>query len=514
MTEGSDQHSSEPYQIFVIEFALLIAIGVLVALAMVPLVDRDTFRNIDRYALDALMRSYTKQKLSNPEPGSPRFVYVDISESDCELWAKNEASSCAFGWSPGREHLTNIINTISSRIYDRNGSPTTDHSLPKIVLIDVNLTPRGRDDPADAALCKGLLSLARHVPVVLAASLSFDPDTSGIQVTSYPSILERPHETAPACQELKATQRAHIDNIWLGSPLLEPDTDGIVRSVQAWTKVNDRAEEQYTRIAGMSVIAAALLQPQIDKKALACLFPRSALVRTRDDTACAQSSISMQFVNFSPRDDKEVELITPIFTLPYQRHGRGEGQLTANSPSKILVVDANELQKNIDLLSEAIVVIGGSWQSSGDLHTTPLGQNMPGAMIHANALRALLTGEMLEEDNSLSLEITLVFLAAFVGAAVHTLGSLLPKLLSSPFAQIAQMGAALVGVVISVAVVLATAVGWASEELSLTGTALGTITPALAVAFEGLSGVINDVKGHLHGWLAKALEKSSSSSSG
>jgi CHASE2 domain-containing sensor protein len=483
---------------FATEFAALCLVGLVVAIAMVPVSRLNTVKNIDRYALDVLVRNYAKERLGFSRPGDPRWVYIDISATDCETWAKADHASCTNSWSPGREHLTQIIETLGTAANQGPG--------PRLVLVDVDLTPRGAEDPADKALCKSLAALATKLPVVVSASLSIVPDVNGLQIASHPSILGTRRAGTAACEELRDARR-EVANLWLGSALLESDADGVVRSVPVSTRVNDEAEEQYTRIAGMGVLAAALLEPRADKKTLACLFPGSALSRVNEPSRCQPSAIKLQHLTYRQGEDEAAGL-RPIFTLPYQQPGSDRTLTTLHSPAQILVVDAMSLQQNREWLPGAVVVIGGSWRSGGDLHPTPLGPDMPGAMIHANAARALMTGEIMEEHESGWLELALIALAATIGSLSHLGGELMTRRLSQPLAQLGEITVSLAGVAISVVLVLFTALGWAKEELALSGKALATMTPALAIGFEGLCHIVQAIRIVLRGWVVRALTPS------
>jgi CHASE2 domain-containing sensor protein len=293
--------------------------------------------------------------------------------------------------------------------------------------------------------------------------------------------------------------------------MLEMDSDGVVRSVHAWDSVHNAATGQHSRIAGIGFLSAALLQPQIDRHSLDCLFPASNLRQSTEKPECNVHAFSIQDRTYSPNEKERFRLERPIFVLPYQEFGQHRKSEFGNSPSLIATIDARKLDENVELLSNAVVIIGGSYQSTGDLHTTPLGLRMPGAMVHANAIRAFLTGELVEEHKSWLLKLVLVSVAALIGSSAYALGLIIRHRFRPPLAQLLQLTSCILGVVVAVVVVLAIAVSWAGDELAATGTALGTMTPALAVAFEGLCGILQDVKSLLHGMVAQMSSSQASS---
>ncbi len=74
----------------------------------------------------------------------------------------------------------------------------------------------------------------------------------------------------------------------------------------------------------------------------------------------------------------------PNATLPYTGQ-QLPGFLAGTAAGLCISVDTCGRQ---DALSGAVVVIGGSYAASGDLRTTPLNSDVPGAVVHINAIRA------------------------------------------------------------------------------------------------------------------------------
>lgn len=169
-----------------------------------------------------------------------------------------------------------------------------------------------------------------------------------------------------------------------------------------------------------------------------------------------------------------------------------------HAPSVIETLDARKLDEYLGLLPGAIVIIGGSYRASGDLHTTPLGAGVPGAIIHANAIRAFAMGDIVDERKSWALKSVLVVIAASVGTLAYAIGLFARFRLQAPFGHIVQLSSSLIGVLVALTIVFLVSLVWATAELAKDGTALGTVTPALAVAFEGASSSLQELKGMLH----------------
>ena len=119
---------------------------------------------------------------------------------------------------------------------------------------------------------------------------------------------------------------------------------------------------------------------------------------------------------------------------------------------------------------------------------------MPGAIVHANAIHAFATGGLVQESKSWGLEVLLIAAAASIGAAFHVAGARLRSRLGRITGDAARMLVLAVGIIVAVLVVLLIGFTRAFAELAETGTALGTLTPALAVAFEGLSGILHELR--------------------
>jgi hypothetical protein len=163
---------------------------------------------------------------------------------------------------------------------------------------------------------------------------------------------------------------------------------------------------------------------------------------------------------------------------------------------------------------------------------------MPGAVVHANAIRAFYTGELIEEGESRLVELLLIVIAAGIGAGFHLGKSLTTR--TRNWVLILLTGATAVVVislglragwavwslvaVTSIVIALAACIGFLSTRVLLSlygiaiaavsvllvgtwrgfedlvaGTAIGTFTPALAVAFEGLC----DIRGQINEFVAR-----------
>lgn len=155
------------------------------------------------------------------------------------------------GMEPGREHLTHIIDSIY-RYAVRSTQQNSDRSnFPRLVVIDVNLIPRGAADTVDIALCRSVIALSQRVPIVASSPLSFVAGSDGIRMSNYPSILRSVSDSREGCsKDIVRSEGNGPTNIWFGSSILGLDSDGVTRSIHLWDIVEDALDGQTHRIAG------------------------------------------------------------------------------------------------------------------------------------------------------------------------------------------------------------------------------------------------------------------------
>jgi len=90
---------------FVKEFALLAFLGLLVAVAMLPVLELDTVRQLDLSFGDLLMRQLVREDVANPQRRGPRFVFVNVGEGTCAKWAKEKGAFCTASLTIPRDRL-------------------------------------------------------------------------------------------------------------------------------------------------------------------------------------------------------------------------------------------------------------------------------------------------------------------------------------------------------------------------------------------------------------------------
>jgi CHASE2 domain-containing sensor protein len=463
--------------------------GLIVGVICAALTERGFLQSTNRAAADFMMRQLARERLSEPLGDAPRLVYIDISEETCERWAEQKQTACSLGMVTPRDLLANLLRNIADRAKASNGRA-------RLVVVDVDLAPlphpagQANLDPADAELCAAINDLVRDIPVITVLPMTIAADPAGKGIRSFQSVLTAAPGSSPCINHDLSAGR-----LWLASPLLQPDPDGVIRSVHAWDTVRDAKTNDSSRIAGIGLLGAALLQPHLDVDALVCSFPGSSLAVSH----CQSDSITVGTQRFLFDTASHTDRI--LFLLPSEERGQEGPAFYGYAPSVIDTIDATELASTDgDRLGDAVVVVGGSYLTSGDLHVTPLGADMPGAMVHANAIRAYATSAFVQEHGSLVVEVSLTVASALIGTCFCLLRLLThrwstrgqkPRRVAGAMLNAAL---SLIGVLAAVLIVYVIGSVWAFDKMARTGGVLATVTPALAVAFEGVSGIVHEIR--------------------
>ena len=463
---------------FAIEWALLCVLALIVALLMNLFRHTDTVQSLDRGTSDLIMRRLARETLAGP--ASNRFVFVDIGEASCHLWAQKLNEPCSAGFSTPRGELADLVSSLLSANSGRKAM--------RLVLLDIELAPQpaGAND-ADQQLCGQVYMLANRVPVVaVRPSIPEAVGTARPIVRAYPSILD-----GSACGAAVASHAP--PNLWFGSPLLSPDTDNVIRSVYKWNMVQTIKPEPEQRLAGMGLLGAALLDGRVDPGVLACLFPASHA----KPEACPNGGLTIGGHTYEPGTDEADAKARIVFSLPWGG-GIPNAQSFGYAPYALQIVEAAELrqrlQENPSLIDGATVIIGGSYLASGDVRSVPLESRMPGAMIHANAVRAFTDGLLVEEHDGWGWELILIGIASVIGAVCHIAGHRLAGRVGKPLDHVLNISFAMASIVLTVIVIFSIGTWHAFSSLSQSGIAIGVLSPVLAVTIEGMSSVLHAIR--------------------
>ncbi len=458
------------------EFAALCTLGAVVAGLMYVVGHSEPVQLLDRAAGDYLMREVARNRLASKDEFGPRVMFVSVGDKTCSKWAEQSAAGCTIGFSAPRDRLAQLVNKISA-----------EH--PPLLVLDFDLSPGAT---GDAALCDAVRDATTAFPVITPMPLVPEPG----RAKRARSLLDGGCAAAGAYPLLFA------------SPSLLADADGVVRGVQAWTTVDeqmtggdlpardglttrdDRTAGNGALLFGVGFLAAAM-ESEAARNEIGCFVPKPR----------CEHPISLGDPPYVPHRGTDGEYRRIQFTLPWQPEGDDGRDSLGYSPDRFDVIEAVDLLERPEAarrLAGAVVFVGASYAASGDLHQTPLGGGMPGSVVHANAMVAFSGRLIVEEQKDWWMKVRLILLAAAVGTLFHlgarsASGKLLPSRQPKRPHSFAWL-VSLAGVAVNVILVLLGASFWAESDLAESHAMVGAVTPALAVAFEGLAEMAMEVK--------------------
>ena len=307
------------------------------------------------------------------------FVWIDIDERTFQEWKEPL-------YTP-RQQLRTLIQFAAD-------------SAARVVVVDVDLaTPSG-----DAAGDESLKSYFKEFSI----RCGNQAENACPQI-----ILTRSFRRTLPRDELQE-RRSFLDpvvvnssHVHWGSPLYLRSSDWLIRGANLWqTSCNG---SQANTVPSIPLLARCLWQGHdLDKLRLAIQEHEKGKC---DDTGRVRSSAETREslhvcgmdidesgsrlasrILFSvpwsaARVDSEVDEAGTERGEPQEVGSRSVGWLSTMSAASILNAGTRQPVSK-ELLKDRIIIIGGSFDASGDLHPTPLGP-MPGALVVANAIHSL-----------------------------------------------------------------------------------------------------------------------------
>lgn len=461
------------------EFAALCALGAFVTLMMYPLSHLEQVQSMDRAVGDYLTREMARNRLASERDLGPRVMFVSIGERTCSKWAYPPATGCTIGFAVPRKQLAELVRTISA-------------GHPSLMVLDFDLSPSDASHSDDnKALCGAVRDATTSLPVITPMPLVPGPGPG--RAIAAPSLLG--DECASGAQPLL-----------FASPSLRADADGVVREVQAWTTVDQRSTddrpagdghatggnqttEHKALLFGVGFLAAAM-KSEVARNEIGCYVP----------TPRCEHPISLGDPPYVPHRATDGEYRRIQFTLPWQPEGDDGRNSLGYSPDRFDVIEAIDLLGRpgaAQRLADAVVFVGASYAASGDLHQTPLGEGMPGSVVHANAMAAFSGKLVVTEQKSWSMKALIILLVAATGTLFHLAaklasGTLLPSGQPKWWHSFAWLVSP-IGVVVNLALVLWLVFTYTAIFLG-DNIILGVVTPVLAVALEGFAEIAMQVK--------------------
>lgn len=325
-------------------------------------------QELEDMAVDGIMKLSWGTALNRP---ATPFVLLDIDERTYRTWDEP--------FYIPRNHLLELID------FSVQG-----HAA--LVIVDVDLSQRGHDAEADQRLQDYLAHYGTLDRPPLLLARAFRPPLPG-QNGLYP--MERR-------SFLEADSRiAQTPLIQWGSTWFELDQDRLLRRWRLWQiACNDQSRPVVA--PSLQLLALAFLsQPDANpqqvvsdlRKQLQPLTPAScdqSITKTKPGTkvAIAEFGLNVQTDNLAQRI---------FYELPWRLQA-GQAypliEMTGNRVpllsilSALPITDGNHKPLFRDAVAGRVVIIGGSFWESRDLHLTPVGQ-MPGSLVLINAIHSL-----------------------------------------------------------------------------------------------------------------------------
>jgi hypothetical protein len=311
-------------------------------------------------------------------------------------------------------------------------------AMPRVVAVDMGFS----ESQASATALRDALA-AEGPPVVLAAPLA---TTLGQGDKRYDRLAAGPPYPDPLPSKVT----------FAGTQVVM-ETDGVVRSLRPYRCVEQK--ERWQRLPSFAHAVVAQVRPDF---------------ALRTDADCLEHAPD----------------ISIVFLI-----GPEQGKATSPVRGWFRTVSALDLPRlPAPVLAGSIVVIGQDNQASTeDRLWTPVGE-MPGALLHANAIAGLLhvgTPAKSGHGTKILLKFLLIIIAATTGAFYWGLRALVfarsGKTSEESFVMLlADLGMFLAVTAFTLAAVAMTAVKIGAEALMAGGIGLGSLVPAFAVALEAL----------------------------
>jgi CHASE2 domain-containing sensor protein len=391
------------------ELAISVVLGILIEIVILrfqpPLL---MVRRVGDDTADQMIRLLERTTTSIPR--SPAYVFIDIDDATWKAWGSHLVTP--------RANIATLLERVA-------------RSKPLAVVLDVDLA---YSDATDGKALKDFLQDYKPSwpPLLLVRSLANNPD-GGL-----PQVRITQYDEAIGQRTVNGALLPAKDNVMFTSPLFERDGDGKVRRWKLFAEACNGAAPIVVpsmHLAGAMIARQAIYgAPPADEDP-----PLKRMTRSLDaftPANCEPVNGEREGTLDSLPPDRPIRIesddvskrviyrigwqagavgLGPIVDLP-DAAGGGETQLVAVRPARLAV--PGDPNAALPGLEGRIVVIGGSFASSGDRYNTPLGV-MPGSMMIINAIEALTqNGTPREFPTSLR---TLISLFVIVVASLLTL---------------------------------------------------------------------------------------------
>jgi hypothetical protein len=378
-----------------------LVVGLVIAIALHNLHDLPWLRNADDGAMDWMIRMFAGSAPGRKAPVP--FAFINIDEATYRDW--NEPPSMP------RDRLFRLID------YAVRGQPV-------LIVVDVDVSrptgPDGSESEADRKFAADLAKLAARQPPIapIVFARTFRPPID-------PVSNARPEVRRTALDDIFT----RAGNLHWAAVGYDREDDGVIRRWQPWEITCTDGEAQVW--PSMQILVAAMVRDPVQRAPgfLAGELAKRGLATCKpvppDAHADAEDRLPVDGLRVSAHPSDLNRRI--VYQLPWwdpaasdtpkarplvQIGGAEVPLLSLRSAMPIANPSRNPPPSSG--LGNHIVVIGGSFAESHDIHATPVGA-MPGAMVIINSIHSLLEFDELRAPNlwvTLAIEtVLLVFIS-------------------------------------------------------------------------------------------------------
>lgn len=282
-----------------------------------------------------------------------------------------------------RDQIKKIVQVLTPPTGEKTDASKPNAGGPLVVLFDIDFSAPSTSAEDDKSLRKALTNLGRSVPVVLVES-------------AYRAVQEGNKGCRVGNQAPFAPGKNEESNVNCGAAALYRAEDHVIRKFPLWTLSCGGPSVSITPSAPL-LTAAFALQTQATRSQLEADL-RVAVQSDCELHGARYATVTLEGFANGTFDIDVRDPLTPIdFAIPpsagtyptINRPKSGDGQVPLFRRLSAGTILRNAGAISPTFFKDSIIIVGGSFADSRDLHPTPVGE-MPGAMILANAINTLL----------------------------------------------------------------------------------------------------------------------------
>jgi CHASE2 domain-containing sensor protein len=350
-------------------------------------------RDLENASIDGLMRFASQTNISWQREARAAFTFIDIDEASYAAWQEPLFTP--------RDELLQLIQFAARQ-------------RPRLVVVDVELarTTGAKNQPSDED--------TRLASYLLNYPASAKTDSDGNKPEEWPPILlarsfRQPRDASTAgCLEARPSfvdEKTKLPaSVRWASVKFGQEDDGVIRHWRLWERLCGGSEPQF--LPSVELQAASILRDRANGElnlekgfrefAKDCGDCGEAEPASEECSSSRYEGPALQIGNWKIQAGRSRISQRVLFSIPWKREGDRTGwpvvRVTGGAaegtpilyriPAISITKPGPGGQPPEDAFKDRVVVIGGSFADSGDIHATPLGE-MPGSLILINAISSL-----------------------------------------------------------------------------------------------------------------------------